>query len=337
MNGRQIVGLLRPLSNMRYGYTYAQNHTMIWSMLLDADVHYGSGGWTGTDIYFYTRADYGGESGYNYFGGLTEGFYKILKSFVEHEANYYSLDFPMLDIGKDIRKRLDNPSCYKEFTLEFADKVSEKCSKVITVLPEEFAEERITIGDSHSLSMTPAYSPVKKIIGKTLYSTLKNKDLFKYAEQTKAKTISFMFGSIDIRHHIFRQDNPMKSLQELIDNYVKDCIEINHKYNKNIEICSPTPIEWEGRKLPKSGNFKGTRFAGTREERLCAVLTFINSVKEQIKDYTGISLVQYPEEWYKMDGKLYADKIMERPSNTHVSLKYSRLNNFGYSKEFDDW
>jgi len=330
MTSKQIVGLLRPLSNIRYGYAYAQNHTKIWSDLLDAEIVNGQV-WNGDEVYFYTRSDYAGEGNYNYFGGLTEGFYKTLKTFVDHDAKYYCLDYPMLDIGEDIRKRLKNPSCFKGFTEEFANAVSEKCKLVETVYPEDFAHERITIGDSHSLSMTHKNSPVKKLIGKTLYSAVKNRDLFTYAENTKAKTISFMLGSIDIRHHLFRLENPFESMETLVHDYIDHCIEIADTFDKHIEICSPTPIEWEGRKIPSSGFYKGSSFYGSRDERIKMVKRFIELVQDRTKDISNVSMVKYPDHWYDMDGKEYADMMMERPTNTHVALKFARLNEFGWS------
>ncbi|MCD6435369.1 MAG: hypothetical protein J7L15_03195, partial [Clostridiales bacterium] len=331
----QITGFQKPISEKRYPYTYAQHHCTIWADLLDAEISYGQASWGGAEVYFYLGSDYAGEDAFNMFGGVSEGVYDQMLHFINHDAEYFSLGFDLPDIGAQIKKRIGNPSCYKEFTEEMCDKISEKCKETQTVLPQDLVKDTdgsILFGDSHSLSMVPFKTPVVKIIGKTLHGALKDCYLQDLVKTTKATNISFMFGSIDIRHHIFRQEDPYKAMDVLIDDYTKQCKEIE-KTGKIIEICSPVVTEFEGRKLPKTGYFKGTPFAGTRKERNDMTRYFIDRIQK-----SGLKISEYPEKWFKMDGELYASKIMERPSNTHVALPYSRCRDFGENKnEMEEW
>ena len=330
----EIAGFQKNISKMRYPYTYAQAHCTIWADLLDAEIQYGNASYTAKKVYFYLGSDYAGEKMFNLFGGVPEGVYHRMKHFVNHEAEYFSLGFDIPDFGAAIKKRLHNKSCYDGFTEEFCDEISEKCLKVKTIIPEDLVKDTILFGDSHSLSIVDYKTPVVKIIGKTLHGALKDNFLRTLADETKAKHVQFMFGSIDIRHHLYRQKDPQKSLDILIETYYEQVKEISK--TKEVTICSPVPTEHEERKLPKTGYFEGTPFMGSRDDRVTSTLYFITKMKRLTENDKNISVKTYPLEWYYLDGEIYAKTIMERPTNTHVSLPYSKSRDFGKT-EIKEW
>jgi len=78
-------------------------------------------------------------------------------------------------------------------------------------------------------------------------------------------------------------------------------------------------VEYEERKVPNVGMYKGKPFYGSREERLDLVL--------RIRDYMdkkGMLTVSYPEEWYSVEPEKYAKEYMQRGRNVHLSPVHYR-------------
>ena len=90
--------------------------------------------------------------------------------------------------------------------------------------------------------------------------------------------------------------------------------------------ATPVPVEWEGRKIPKTGYFKKTPFFGSMEERRAVTEQFISELYKQ----SG-KVVQAPEEWYTMDGEQYAKTYMEFGSSFHIAPPFYRRNDWGQS------
>ena len=91
-----------------------------------------------------------------------------------------------------------------------------------------------------------------------------------------------------------------------------------------VEYAVPWPIEFEGRKLPKTGYYKGHPFAGTRYERVMMLQRI-----EETMDMVSMNKVMWPEEWKCMDPELYAKEKMENMSSVHISPECYRRKQFG--------
>ena len=91
-----------------------------------------------------------------------------------------------------------------------------------------------------------------------------------------------------------------------------------------VEYSTPWPIEFEERKLPKTGYYKDKPFWGSREERINALNQWIANM-----DALGMKRVEYPEEWLTMDSEKYAKDHMESTSSVHLSPESYRRKNWG--------
>jgi len=123
------------------------------------------------------------------------------------------------------------------------------------------------------------------------------------------------FGNIDIRHHICRLDADFKSL-------IRKWKEFGDSLDMEVEYNAPWPIEFEGRKLPKTGYYKDKPFWGSRNERSEIVSEWIGEMK-----CLNMNIVMPPADWYNMNPEKYAKEYMESTSSVHLSpTKYRRKN-----------
>jgi hypothetical protein len=135
--------------------------------------------------------------------------------------------------------------------------------------------------------------------------------------------ITFSYGSIDIRHHILRHKD--FNLEDMLVEYVKQGRAIESEYECDVWYSIPVPIEYEERRLPKTGYFKGTPFFGSRQDRLMLTYQWM----ERLNKISGNKTIMPPIEWYKMDGEKYAKTYMENSSSVHISPQYYRRNDWG--------
>lgn len=170
------------------------------------------------------------------------------------------------------------------------------------------------IGDSH----TTAYADEKSVIlrrnGATLNSFITDplKFLSPY-DLSNYERVTMCLGSVDIRFHLVGRDDresPKKLAQAYCDAVKK--VREHHKFTP-IYVCAPVPVEYEGRRIPKSGHYKGVPFNGSREARLEYTLKFRREL------YQRFDVVSPPNDWYYMDGEQYANEIMELGSSVHIA------------------
>ncbi len=133
----------------------------------------------------------------------------------------------------------------------------------------------------------------------------------------KPQHVNFSFGSIDIRHHILRHGIDVEDL-------VKRYIEQGDKLG-DVTYSLPVPVEFEDRRIPKSGFYKGKPFYGSLSERKEITEKFIGYL---IK-YSGGRTINPPEEWYTMDPEMYAKTYMEQGSSFHIAPPFYRRHNWG--------
>jgi len=264
----------------------------------------------------------------NLFGGATKEIYDRINRVAAH-PHVISLDIDMPDWGEQLSKRITAPTTYSGITSEWCGALSARLRNIKTLtqidLVKEFPDrfDGITVGDSHSPSYSRASDVVLRTNGKTLFGTLKRGLKNEFRGMTPFGNITFCLGNIDIRHHMLRHEN--FNLEELLQEYVKQGDEIASEYGCEVSYAAPVPVEYEGRKLPKTGYYKGTPFYGSRESRLALTLQFI----ETLNKLTGGRVVSPPSEWYSMDGERYAKVHMENSSSVHLSPEYYRRKDWG--------
>jgi hypothetical protein len=176
---------------------------------------------------------------FNIIGGLNQEIIQRCKKLESFKGEIISLDgFQLSDFS--IKRKLNLYNNYKNINeIELPIK------------------NKIVIGDSHSISVWPnkEYS-ISRNDGKTLFGFLKeNLDLSIYEH------CILYFGNIDIRFHLARQTNPELATKDLFNRYCDYAL----KYN--CTLTTLLPIENESRKIPKSGQYKGKNFYGSKELR----------------------------------------------------------------------
>ena len=125
-------------------------------------------------------------------------------------------------------------------------------------------------------------------------------------------------GNVDIRHHILRQIDPVNFTRKLVTDLA---IQLQDLQNIGVigtyEVTAPYPIEYEGRKIPQTGFYKGTPFFGSREERDKIRSLMTNEMKYQIEN-----VHEWPENWYLISPEDYAKTYMEKPGSVHLSPEF---------------
>jgi hypothetical protein len=91
-----------------------------------------------------------------------------------------------------------------------------------------------------------------------------------------------------------------------------------------VEYAVPWPIEFEGRKLPKTGYYKKQPYWGSYLERSQALAGIIETM-----DMISMNKIMYPTDWLMMNPEAYAKEKMENMSSVHISPQCYRRKDFG--------
>lgn len=184
------------------------------------------------------------------------------------------------------------------------------------------AKPTVVLGDSHASSHYQRHTLLVRHDALPLYSALRHRfETLMPAwalDPDQCAGVKLVWGNIDIRHHLMRQDEPIKALQELLDEYHAQVTDLAQSSGQSFTIVTPLPIEHEGRRLPKTGWYKGAPFYGTREERLALVRYWWAWAATQAWHDTW----HWPVSWYQMDGEVYAKQRMEKPNSVHLSPRW---------------
>ena len=266
-------------------------------------------------VYIDHGANFGGTL--NLFGGATkEVFDKI--NIVMACKKVISLDWDMPNYGEMLRKRIGNATTHNGITHDWCDKVSERISNITSLKQTDLKTNSVIYGDSHTIAFSGKGDKVIRTDGKTLFGTLKKGiDL----TPNGYGKITLCLGSIDIRHHILRHHN--FSLKYTLKEYVRQ----GNELGDDVWFCAPVPVEFEGRRIPKSGYFKKEPFYGSWEDRHNLTNKFIEILHDESKG----KVIMPPKEWYTMDPEKYANTYMEHGSSFHVAPPYYRRNDWGVS------
>lgn len=268
-------------------------------------------------IYIDHGANFGGTL--NLFGGATKEVYDRINLVFSH-ADVISLDWDMPDYGAMLKKRIGANTTYKGITEQWCDKLSNRLKSVKSLKQQDLKYDNIIMGDSHALAFSDSADRVYRNDGKTLYGALK-RGLGSFLRKTTPRgRVSLCLGSIDIRHHLLRRDDPR--IADLVAEYVEQ----GNKLADDVWYCAPVPVEYEDRKIPKSGFYKGTPFYGSFAKRRELTDMFINELYKRTD-----KVIQPPKEWYTMDGEKYAKTYMEFGSSFHIAPPFYRRNDWGVS------
>jgi hypothetical protein len=173
------------------------------------------------------------------------------------------------------------------------------------------------IGDSHSVARYGRNTVIDRHDGLTLHGLLKRGigNLMNDAGFESIEKLVIQAGNIDIRHHLARRPDPIHAVAEMIEDLhiqLEDLRQDGRVFE--YEVTAPYPIEFEGRKLPKTGYYKGTPFAGSRDERESYRQLMTHMMVSNFKN-----VKTWPDRWFEMDPEEYANEFMEKPRSVHLS------------------
>jgi len=255
---------------------------------------------------------------FNIFGGSNDDlYYQLERLFCG--VRMYSLHHDMPDIGNLIQTRLRTGSDLFKTLESKIELASEICNNIQRVDHIE-RTDKLCFGDSHSFSMyTPGYM-TDRHDGLTAFGALR-RGLDQYVFPW-VKDLRVYMGNIDVRHHLARQDKPADSLKKILASYESELLKLQSNGVENIEVIQVLPIENESRKLPKTGYYKDTPFAGSWAERTEFVKQF-NSMIEDMCERNGWKSYAHPAVYYNTLGELKFD-VMEKPKSVHISREFYR-------------
>ena len=313
-----------PVNKKSHVYGWAKK----WSDLLDIKIDHKCDQYHET-AYIEHGANFSGTL--NLFGGANKDVFDRINRVMTSEK-VVSLDHEMPDYGEMLRKRIGAKTTYEGITESWCDRLSVKCKWINSLKMEELenAYDGITVGDSHTIAYANKGDVIFRNDGKTLHGAL-NEGLETFMRGVSAKKdkfmsfdtpVTFCFGSIDIRHHICRHGGLSKSM---IEKYVDQAYTVTN----NPFFAKPVPVEFVGRRIPKSGFYKGEPFYGSWEDRRDITGEFIMHLHDLLPEER---IVGPPEEWYRMDPEKYAKTYMELSSSFHIAPTYYRSENWGINE-----
>ncbi len=304
--------------------TYSQklaSHKSSWSYLLQSQLNYfeldvdvldKSGDIHEYDVWLIALPmEFAGT--YNLFGGAGDEPAARIKRFLDFKGDIYILNREMPDVGAFVNSRIK--SCTENWANLDAEAITKKCESIETITLN-MGTGTFVFGDSHSVSVYKPGADISRNDGKTLFGALKEGFSNNIPEGTN-NIISY-FGNIDVRHHLCRQPDPVASTRRLAMDYIKhlESLEI-----ENVTVHSLLPIEFEGRRIPKTGWYKKTPFFGSREDRANLVTIFNNTIME-LGTKAGFEVLTWPNHWFSENPETFAKNYMEKPGSVHLSREY---------------
>ena len=255
----------------------------------------------------------------NLFGGATQELFNRI-NLVMSCKNIISLDWDMPDYGQLLSKRIGAKTTHEGITKEWCESVSQRIKSIESLKHENLETvQDLTVGDSHTIAFAGKKNRIYRNDGATLFGSLK-RGLNQLMRDTETKgQVTFSLGSIDIRHHLLRQENI--GLEEMINEYVKQ----GDAICQNALYAAPVPVEFEDRRIPQTGFYKKTAFYGSLEERKHLTNQFIDTLNK----VSNGRVVMPPQNWYTMDPEKYAKTYMEHGSSFHIAPPFYRCNDWG--------
>lgn len=270
-------------------------------------------------IIFDLGAEYSGAL--NMFGGLDEKVYKRLKDLEQFKGPLFSWKNELPKVDEALKSRSQNASTCEQFKNEpgtFLRNVQINLERTI-VFDHVVHTGKLLIGDSHTPSVWTPEFMIERRDGRTLKGMLEHNTLQKYVETIgNINTVQVHCGSIDIRHHICREEDPIQTIAEMVQHLVLKL----HKLNvPNIVLTETMGIEDESRELPKTGYFRGTPFYGEWGSRKHVKCVFDELCEAYTTDQKGWSLIKFPPYFSNGSGQLRFE-VMEKPGSVHLSPEH---------------
>lgn len=278
-------------------------------------------------IIFDLGAEYSGAL--NMFGGLDEKVFKRLREIQNHDGLFFSWrnQIPNLKILKQRRNNESTCEDFKKSNEIFLDSVIEEllCT---TVFQHTYKTDSLLIGDSHSPSVWDPSCMIERADGRTLFGMNRDMTVVELCKKFDwIQNIMIHASSIDIRHHLMRQDDPEQATASLVINLVGQIYEASEAIDRdlNVTLVHTVGIEDESRKLPKTGFYKGTAFFGTWEQRNRLRSIFNEVINDYTKGCPGWNHIEYPKYFFDDAGKMQ-EQFMEVPASVHTSPQHYRWN-----------
>lgn len=294
---------------------------------------------SGIDFYYFDHGVNNEPGRLNLFGGVQDELVQRVEVLIESDAEVISLDHHIHadEYCTSLQKRLDSrretspktgrpmippKSLSSLLTQDVLHGLHAKLSRVPArhLSQEDFVRQaggRCVIGDSHATSFAKRGWPVIRQNGLTLYGAL-GRDHFKsHVRRLMHKgleSVTLVAGSIDVRHHLCRLENPRDSAMELVDRFIQLAEWLEKEYGIEVELGVPVPVEYEGRRIPRTGWYRDSAFYGSVSER--------KSVTDLMHTWLTFGwerVVSPPQEWYSMDPEEYAKTHMELATSVHIS------------------
>ena len=189
---------------------------------------------------------------------------------------------------------------------------------------------RLVIGDSHALSQYGGGDVIIRNDGQTLYGALKNGFFNKETMRgshipvhaldhntvVRLPVVTY-FGNIDLRHHLARLSDPVASTMELAREYVRQLTQFKKDWQvPEIAAVEALAINEDGRRIPKTGWYKGAPFYGSWEQR-SGLKDIFNATLQTAGKKAGVKIIAHPEHFVNDEGELSLE-VMEKPQSVHI-------------------
>lgn len=253
------------------------------------------------------------QGSYNLFGGAGDEPADRIARLLEFKGPIWILNREMPDVGAFVLSRAK--SCSEGWAALDPIAISDRCKQISTI-DLTLDTGTFILGDSHSVSVYRPGVNISRNDGKTLFGILRE-GMHKWIPEGTNHLIT-CFGNIDVRHHIMRREDPIGTARRLAMDYIERLKRLNIE---RIELHALLPIEHEGRRIPKTGWYKGAPFSGSRTERIQVMQAFNHTITE-LGTSAGFKVLHWPEHWFELTGKQFAEQYMERPGSVHLSREY---------------
>ena len=268
----------------------------------------------------YHGNDWGGTA--NMFGGVKA--YAAIDQIVslsKFKGEVWSLAIPFPNYTGMIKPRVDKePQAHPAWGDVDWENLSRMISAKVVNANTFVKTGKFAFGDSHAISMYRRGWQINSVPFKTLHGAL-DMGLKLFVPDEKYDELEVYFGNIDIRHHLLRQPDPKKAVQQLVQRYVEQAKALKASVKAEvIRIWEPLPIENESRKLPKTGYYKGTPFYGSWAERKEIRDIFVDELLSN-SGSDGVDIFQWTAKLLNSAGELNFE-AMEKPQSVHLSRAY---------------
>lgn len=308
--------------------SHVRGWALHWADLLDIGLMEKGQSFADLDVLYFEHGVNITPGQMNLFSGLNDDIAtNILDIVLNPGLQVVSLDYEFSEMKyeQSLVKRLGQSTCSPLVSRQLIEGLGRAFSGADVLTQVDMFRGTVAIGDSHTTSYASAKSVVHRTNGLTLHGALKRGHFqevaSRYAELNPER-VTLVAGSIDIRHHVGRLEDILGAIDRLVDGYIQAAIDISSELLCDVELACPVPVEYEGRKIPKTGFYNGAPFAGTLEERQSWTRHFMDRLA---RHYDG-PIVRPPKDWYTMDPEEYAKENMELMSSVHISPHVYRRN-----------